>query len=955
VSPSTVVASVVSRAFDLVRTIANPAPEAPVDSPALWTVLAWARRQFGQVRADQTPVSTLDAQVTDQSVQDLTAEGAQPFTAFAAVAAVNSAPTAAPSQVLPNQTTGVVTGSINGTDVDGNTLSYKVSTAPSSGTVSVNASTGAFTYTPSQAARLAAGVTAAGDVDQFSVSVSDGQVTTPVTVAVPVLPSQLSTPQTTRVGSNPMGVVASASKIYVANSASNTVSVIDRTSGAVTTINVVSTPTAIALSSDGSRAYVAGNGAVSVINTTSNAVVSQVATQGGQSFGLAVSPNGQRVYVTNTWNNTVSVIDTSKATPALVATVQVGSTPGGITVSPDGTKVYVANFGANTVSVINTATNSVVGKPIAVGANPYGLAVSPDGSRVYVGNFSSNSVSVIDAAAATPATISTIGVGALPFGIALSPDGTVLYVANGADTVSVINTKTGAVTSTVTVDSAPEYSWHGIAISPDGRQIYVSDMSDAAVRALTVNRGNTAPVAGTPTVGAPDASTGIVKGTLNFTDPDGDALSYSVPTQPAGGTVVVNSNGAFTYTPTSTALAAAAIQGPTSLTFSVNASDGQATKSVSVTVPISGSAGTPASPPPVSNPPTTPPVSNPPTTPPVSIPSGDATAYLQAKFDALKPGDTLTLSPGVYQHSGVLQIRVSGVTINGNGATLQATNDATSAVQILADNVTVSNLTLTAPLTGPRYDSLAQHKLVIEGNGNTINDVTINGSAAAGVFVYGASNFTLNRVIVMNTRADGIHMTHGANNGHVNYAVTQNTGDDGISVISYSGEPIDHDIVITSPTVIGTTWGRGLSVVGGQNISYTNINVSGTDAAGVYIASEGSPWNTLSTNNVTITGGTVTGANTSKTTQQGAVLIYNGNANQSVTNVTISGLTISGTPSSAYRNVGIVLGAGKISNIAFNNIVVTNTTAVPFATSSNVTRSMYTTSGWTLNGRSIAV
>ena len=928
--------------------VADSLPSAPVDSPAVWAVLAWARRQFGQSQAAESRSAGLDAAAKVQSVDEPAA--AEPFAAFAAAAVVvNKAPTALPSQSAPNQTTGVVTGSINGADADGNTLSYAVSSAPTSGTVAVNASTGAFTYTPTQAARLAAGITSAADYDTFTVTVNDGQTTTPAKVSVAVLPTQLSAASSTKVGSSPAGMAVSASKIYVANSASNTVSVIDRTTGAVGTLFVMSTPTAVALSQDGRSLYVAGNNAVSVIDTTWNWTISQVSTQGGQSYGLAVSPNGQRLYVTNAGNNTVSVLNTSQRMLRLVGNVSVGSAPAGVAVSPDGAKVYVANQSGGTVSVINTADNTVVGSPIQVGANPFGVAVSPDSSRVYVSNMGSDSVSVINAAAVTPSVVSTIAVGDQPRGLALSPDGGVLYAANGVDTVSVINTKTGAVMNTVTVDSAAENNWHGIAVSPDGRQIYVSDRSDGAVRTLAVNRGNTAPIAGTPTVGTADAN-GKVTGTLNFTDPEGDTLTYS-PAQPTAGTVTVNTAGTFTFAPNATARAAAAAGGPTTVTFAVTASDGKVGKTVSVTAPIAPAASIPK-PPAQPTPPAQPSQPTQPT-PPASIPSGDATAYLQGLFDNLKPGDTLTLAPGTYKHSGVLKLNVSNVTINGNGVTLQATNDATSSVQILANNVTVNDLTLTAALTGPRYESLDQHKLVIEGNGNTLNNVTINGSAAAGVFVYGASNFTLNHVTVKNTRADGIHMTNGANNGHVNYAVTQNTGDDGISVISYSGAPIDHDIVIESPTVNGTTWGRGISVVGGQNITYNNINVSGTDAAGVYIAAEGSPWFTLSTSGVTITGGTVTNANKSSTTQQGAVLIYNGSTNQSVSNVTISGLTISGTPSSAYRNVGIVATGGTVSGIKFNNIAITNTTAVSFAKSSNVPAGSYTTSGWTRNGSSI--
>ena len=303
----------------------------------------------------------------------------------------------------------------------------------------------------------------------------------------------------------------------------------------------------------------------------------------------------------------------------------------------------------------------------------------------------------------------------------------------------------------------------------------------------------------------------------------------------------------------------------------------------------------------------------------------------------------------------MLRLRVAGARVNGNGATLQATSDSTSAVQIAADNVYLSNLNLAAPLTGSRYSTLDQHKLVITANADTVSNVTITGSAAAGVFVYGASNFTLDRVTVRNTRADGIHMTNGANNGRVNNAVTENTGDDGVAVVSYGGEPVCHDIVVESPQVNGTTSGRGISVVGGQNISYRNIAVSRTTAAGVYIASEGDPYYTLPVSKVDVTGGTVTSANTSTQVVHGAVLVYSGNSRSGLSDVTISGLTISNTPSSAQRNVGIILDSGTLSRIAFNNIALQNTNLPPFMKSAKVPTGSYTTSGWTLNGSPIAV
>ena len=83
-----------------------------------------------------------------------------------------------------------------------------------------------------------------------------------------------------------------------------------------------------------------------------------------------------KAYVTNQFDDTVSVIDT--ATNAVVGSpITVGDVPFGIAITPDGTKAYVTNLSADTVSVIDTATNAVVGSAINVGDVPFGIAICP--------------------------------------------------------------------------------------------------------------------------------------------------------------------------------------------------------------------------------------------------------------------------------------------------------------------------------------------------------------------------------------------------------------------------------------------------------------------------------------------------------------------------------------------------------------------------------------------------
>jgi YVTN family beta-propeller protein len=82
------------------------------------------------------------------------------------------------------------------------------------------------------------------------------------------------------------------------------------------------------------RAYVTTN-AVSVIDTATNTVVATIPV-GVSPIGVAITPDGTRAYVTNEGSNTVSgtvsVIDT--ATNTVVATIPVGPGPFGIAITP---------------------------------------------------------------------------------------------------------------------------------------------------------------------------------------------------------------------------------------------------------------------------------------------------------------------------------------------------------------------------------------------------------------------------------------------------------------------------------------------------------------------------------------------------------------------------------------------------------------------------------------------
>ena len=133
-------------------------PAAPIESPLLWAVLAFARRQFGQQR------------------DEISQSGAQVGTTELVEAVDNAAPV--PGEVThggPGFFTGSVSGRVTATDPDGDRLTFTGSTTTDKGKVTV-LSSGRFIYSPTAAARHAAAADDATDADKvntFTVTITD--------------------------------------------------------------------------------------------------------------------------------------------------------------------------------------------------------------------------------------------------------------------------------------------------------------------------------------------------------------------------------------------------------------------------------------------------------------------------------------------------------------------------------------------------------------------------------------------------------------------------------------------------------------------------------------------------------------------------------------------------------------------------------------------------------------
>jgi len=164
----------------------------------------------------------------------------------------------------------------------------------------------------------------------------------------------------------------------------------------------------LALSTDGSRLYVANttSGTVSVIDTASLSVLVPRIRVGIEPSSLALRPDGSELWVSNHVSDSVSVIDTDPASPTyheVIATIQDldanGVTrfdePAGIAFADD-TKAYVALSSRDEIAVVDVAGRSVAPGRLPVTAqDPRALAVQ--GGRLYALAFESGNQSEISA------------------------------------------------------------------------------------------------------------------------------------------------------------------------------------------------------------------------------------------------------------------------------------------------------------------------------------------------------------------------------------------------------------------------------------------------------------------------------------------------------------------------------------------------------------------------------
>lgn len=230
--------------------------------------------------------------------------------------------------------------------------------------------------------------------------------------------------------------------------------------------------------------------AVDVIDPLTNKVVGEI--QGIEvNHGVAVAPDGSRIYVSDEAQSTLDVADGK--TLKVTKRIPLSGHPNNIALTPDGRRIYVAITEATGgLDVIDTdSLQDIKTIPIKGGIhNPY---VTPDGKYAVAGSILGRTVNVIDVPTNELAWSVPMGQGVRPMAISTNPDGSSKWIfvqlsdLNGFAVVDFATRKEikrlqnpDLPQGRETVPQGADPS-HGIAVTSDGKTLVVNSRLNNAL------------------------------------------------------------------------------------------------------------------------------------------------------------------------------------------------------------------------------------------------------------------------------------------------------------------------------------------------------------------------------------------------------------------------------------------------------------------------------------------
>jgi YVTN family beta-propeller protein len=299
-----------------------------------------------------------------------------------------------------------------------------------------------------------------------------------------------------------------AARIYVTNSAGNTVDVIDSaTNQVVQVIRGIELPHGVGFSPDGSRVYVSNesDSALDVIDRESGRILQKVPLTGHPN-NMAVAKDGRHILVGIRMDKgSVDVIEA--ASLRRVKNIPVQGSVHNIFVTPDGRYAVSGSIESKTATVIDLQSLEIAWEvKLASGVRPMAFETNPDGStrRIFIQLSGLNGFAVVDFAKQTeitkvmlPENPNGFGgqegrLGTPSHGIGVAPDGKSLWVnstvANAIFKYSLPDLLLVGYCALPEIHplqgppagSVPEW----ITFAPDSKRVYVSNSGARSVSVI---------------------------------------------------------------------------------------------------------------------------------------------------------------------------------------------------------------------------------------------------------------------------------------------------------------------------------------------------------------------------------------------------------------------------------------------------------------------------------------
>jgi YVTN family beta-propeller protein len=311
-------------------------------------------------------------------------------------------------------------------------------------------------------------------------------------------------------GLKPRGAASGASmtRIYVTNSAGNTVDVVDpATNKVVQTIRGIELPHGVVFSPDGTRVYISNESesVLDVVDGNSGQILEKVPLSGHPN-NLAITRDGKRVLVgIHAEPGSLEVIDT--ASMKRVKNIPVNGAVHNVYVTPDGKYAVSGSIVTKTLTVVDLQSDQAVWDlNLGSGIRPMAFEASADGStnRIFVQLSGFNGFAIVSFA--KHAEVGRIKLPDQPggfgmaegrlrtpsHGIGVAPDGKSLWIAStlanavfeyslpALDLVGHTSLPQVHTVGLAPTGSVPEW----ITFTPDSKYVYVSNSGAQSVSAI---------------------------------------------------------------------------------------------------------------------------------------------------------------------------------------------------------------------------------------------------------------------------------------------------------------------------------------------------------------------------------------------------------------------------------------------------------------------------------------